>query len=258
MSDDQRVYSDEEFAIILRKATELASRAEVPASSSAGLTLTEMKAAAAQVGFDPALVERAARLLAEGVTASPLERLIGGPLRHDQKAHFPIKLDEHGAARLLSAVRIGAGQSGVGHSSSMGMTWNAGGESLEPLSVAARSGEDGTSVSVALDRRATLLAVAAGSGLTMFLTVLFAVFALYPEAPALGYGGLIAGIGGVFAVARGYWASSTRKARERISAVMDDIGQTLTQPETQPSSMGTVAESAAAPEPDASEVGTRS
>ena len=28
MSDDQRVYSDEEFALILRRATELASRAE--------------------------------------------------------------------------------------------------------------------------------------------------------------------------------------------------------------------------------------
>jgi hypothetical protein len=64
MSDDQRVYSDEEFALVLRKATELASRAEPRTPSSAGLTLTEMKAAAAQVGLDPALVERAARLLA--------------------------------------------------------------------------------------------------------------------------------------------------------------------------------------------------
>jgi hypothetical protein len=248
MSDDQRIYSDEEFALILRKAAELASRTEAPAASSAGLTLTEMKAAAAQVGFDPALVERAARLLAASATASPLGRLIGGPLRHDHKAHFPIKLDENAAARLLSAVRISAGHSGVGHSSSMGMTWNAG--ELEPLSVTARSGKDGTSVSVAVDRRATLLTVAAGSGITMFLTVLFAVFALYPEAPALGYAGLIAGIGGVFAVARGYWASSTKKVRERVSAVMDDIGQTLAQPESR--------EGAAAPEPDANVVETRS
>ena len=252
MPDDQRVYSDEEFALILRKAAELASRAEAPASSSAGLTLTEMKAAAAQVGFDPALVERAARLLGASATESPLERMIGGPLRHDHTVRFSVKLDEHTAARLLSAVRIGAGQSGVGHSSAMGMTWNAAGGELEPLSVTARSGEDGTSVSVALDRRATLLTVAAGSGVTMFLAVLFAVFALYPAAPALGFGGLIAGIGGVFAVARGYWASSTRKALERISVVMDDIGQTLTQPETQASGLGTVGDGAATPEPDAS------
>ena len=38
MSDEQRVYTDEEFALILRKAAELASRDEVPGSSSTGLT----------------------------------------------------------------------------------------------------------------------------------------------------------------------------------------------------------------------------
>src|SRR5687768_5088687 len=108
MSDDQRVYSDEQFALILRKAAELASGAQPSAPSQSGLTLTEMKAAASQVGFDPALVERAARLLAVGAAASPLERLIGGPLRHEHEARFPIKLDEHRAALLLSAVRISA------------------------------------------------------------------------------------------------------------------------------------------------------
>jgi hypothetical protein len=146
MADDQRVYSDEEFALILRQAAELASRAEGPGPSSAGLTLTEMKAAAAQAGLDPALVERAARLLAAKATASPLERLTGGPLRHDHEARFPIKLDEHRAARLLSAVRISAGQAGssyAGHSSSMGMTWHDGGE-LEALNITARTDEDGT------------------------------------------------------------------------------------------------------------------
>jgi hypothetical protein len=53
MSNDQRVCSDEEFALILRRAAELASRGESPAALSAGLTLTEMKAAAVQVGIDP-------------------------------------------------------------------------------------------------------------------------------------------------------------------------------------------------------------
>ena len=48
MADDQLIYIDEEFALILRQASELASRAEPPGTSSAGFTLTEMKAAAAQ------------------------------------------------------------------------------------------------------------------------------------------------------------------------------------------------------------------
>jgi hypothetical protein len=104
MSDDQRVYSDDEFARILRTAAELASRVEKPGISSNGLTSTEMKSAAAQAGLDPALVERAARLLVIRATASPLERLIGGPLRHEHDARFSIKLDEHNAGDLLPAL----------------------------------------------------------------------------------------------------------------------------------------------------------
>jgi len=255
MSDDQRIYSDEEFALILRTATELANRAEPGATSAVGLTLSEMKAAAAQVGFDPALVERAARLVAVNATASPLERLIGGPLRHHHTARLPIKLDETRAALLLSALRIDAGVAGnkdVGHSGSMGMTWHDGGD-MEALGVTARPAQDGTLVSVVLDRRGTLGVVTMASGITMFLAVLFAVFGLYPEAPVLGYTGLLAGIGGTLALARGYWASSTRKVQERISAVMDTITQTLAQAEAPASSPPAIGDGAAAPAPDATE-----
>jgi hypothetical protein len=232
MSDDQRVYSDDEFALILRTAAELANRFEKPGRSSNGLTLTEMKSAAAQAGLDPALVERAARLLVTRATASPLEQLIGGPFRHEHDAHFSIKLDEHNAARLLSAVRINTDfhSSDPGHSSALGMTWNASGDG-DVLSVAARPGAHGTSVSVVIDRRGTFVLTGVISSLAMFFAVLFAVFALGPEAPWLGYAGLVAGIGGVLAVARNFWASSTRKDRERIGVVMDAIGQTLSQPE---------------------------
>ena len=231
---DERLYSDEEFAVILRKAAELASQAELPARSSAGLTLTEMKTAAAEAGLDPTLVERAARLLTVSDTASPFERLIGGPLRHDHRIHVPTRLDEHTAARLLSAVRIIAGQTGrenAGHSSALGMTWHDGGE-VETLSVSARAEENGTSAFVSLDRRGTLGLVATFSGVAIFLALLFAGSALYPEDPTLGFGGAIVGVGGVLAIARGYWASTTRAARERISAIMDAVGRTLAEPDS--------------------------
>ena len=256
MADDQRVYSDEEFALILRKAAEMASRVESPAASSGGLTLTEMKSAAAQAGLDPALVERAARLLAATATASPLERLTGGPLRHSHEVRFPIKLDEKSAALLLSAVRITASQPGqqdVGHSSSIGMTWHDGGDA-ESLSITARPEVDATAVSVALDRRGTLAVVALSSGIAMFFAVLFGG-SVYSEAPALGVGAGIAGVGGALAVARAYWKSSTRKVRERISAVMDTIEQTLSRPDTNVSELRKVGDGAAAPASDAGDVG---
>jgi hypothetical protein len=233
MSDAERIYSDDEFALILRKTAELASRVEPSGSSSGGLTLSEMKAAAAQAGLDPALVERAVRMLSAKATESPFERLIGGPLRPNNDTRFPVALDERTATRLLSAVRISASQAGgqdVGHSGSMGMTWHDGGE-LEALSVTARPAEDSTSVSVSLDRRGTFAVVAFSSGLAIMVALLAGI-GLSEVNPALGIGASIVGTGGVLAIARGYWASSTRKVQERISGVMDVIGQALIQPKT--------------------------
>lgn len=228
MSDDQRVYSDEEFALILRTAAELASRSEQPSLSSDGFTLAEMQSAAAQVGLDPALVEQAARLLVTRAAASPLERLVGGSFRHQHDARFAVTLDAHTADRLLSAVRINTDfhSADPGHASALGMTWNASGAG-DVLSVVARPSADGTSVSVVIDRRGTFVLVGVVSSLAMFFAVLFSVFALYPEAPALGVGGLVVGIGGILAVARGYWTSSTRKVQARLGTVWDAIGQTI-------------------------------
>lgn len=252
MADGQRVYSDEEFALILHTATELASRAEQPGFSSDGLTLAAMKSAAGQAGFDPALVERAARMLATRASASPLERLIGGPLRHEHDAHFPVKLDEDSAARLLSGVRINAAHfhsSSTGHSSSLGMTWQASGEG-DVLSVVARPDEDGTSVSVVIDRRGTVVL----TGVVSSLAVVFALLGgigLYGEMPLLAPWIPVAGIGATLAGARRFWASSTKKARERIGIFMDAIGQSLVQPEN----LRRVGDDTASSAPDAAVVG---
>lgn len=56
MADEGRIYSDDEFAVILRKAAELASRSETPAVASTGSTLAEITSAAAQAGLDPDLL----------------------------------------------------------------------------------------------------------------------------------------------------------------------------------------------------------
>ena len=107
-------------------------------------------------------------------------------------------------------------------------------------------------MSVVLDRRGTLATISVASGVAMFFAVLFAGSTLYSEAPALGYAGLIAGVGGTLAAARGYWASSTRKVRERISGVMDAIGQAVAEPGTKASGFSEIGEGAAAPKPDPS------
>lgn len=234
MSEDQRIYSDNEFAIILRKATELSSRPERLASSSpsTGLTLHEMKAAASEAGIDPALIERAARMLPTTTVLSPLERLIGGPMRHEQVAQFPISLDENRAARLLSAARISAGAGGgavAGHSSTLGVTWNDGSE-LDALSVTARSGKDGTEVLVAVDRQSTIAASAVFSVIGMVAAGIAGV-AMSELSPLLGLGASAVVAGGVLAGARRYWSTTTRQLHERVMDVMEGIVPVLASPE---------------------------
>lgn len=231
MTNDRRVYSEEEFALILRKAAELAEPADPTSPSASGLSLAEMKAAAAQVGFDPALVERAARMLEADTTRAPSfgERLIGGPARHSAHAHFPVVLDEAGTAKLLGAIRVGVGRSGDGHSSTFGMTWRSAEDAGSVLGLTARADREGTSVTADLDRRKTLVevgAVTAGAGLVAFF-----LGGTVANELAAGYGlaGALIGGGTVLSLARAYWTSSTRAARARLGTVMDSVSGFLSQ-----------------------------
>ncbi|MBL0937703.1 MAG: hypothetical protein IBJ03_02350 [Gemmatimonadaceae bacterium] len=224
MSDDQRVYSDEEFAVILRKASELASQGEGAPAAADGLTLAEIKAAASQAGFDPVLVERAARQLVRSSPASPIERLMGGSLRHQLDSHLAVTLDEESAAKLLAVIRIAAGQTGSyeGHASAMGITWHDGGE-LEALHVSARAVEHGTRVSLVLDRRSTLMVTTLFGGFATMAVVLFGATMYSEIGPTVGMAIAVGGVGGVLATARAFWASSSRKARERMQSILDAI-----------------------------------
>ena len=232
-ADDQRIYSDEEFALILRKAAEETSRTNQPGFAREGLTLAEMKSAAEQAGIDPALVEGAARMLAVRTKASTFERLIGGPLRHERDARFRVKLNEDSAARVLSAVRLNTHyhSANPGDASALGMIWKASGEG-NVLSVVARPDAEGTSVSVVIDRRGMFVLTGALTPVAMFLSLVVAT-GVGSVAPSLTPWLAFAGIGGAVAFARSFWASSSRQAQERIGAIIDTVGQTLIQNESE-------------------------
>jgi hypothetical protein len=185
-----------------------------------------MKAAAAEAGLDPDLVERAARLLPANSASSILERLIGGQLRLKNEAYFRTVLDEPGAAKLLSAVRIEVGPSGEGHSGATGMTWRTSSD-FETFTVTARPDEGGTAVTVALDRGGTLTVTGTVALIGSFMAALAGIGLGSELGPAIGLPVIVSGIGGMLALARGYWASSTRTARDRIARAMDAVSQSL-------------------------------
>lgn len=78
-----RTYSEEELAVILRRAVELQERptGQVPVRSE-GFSLREIQAIAREVGLDPDAVARAAATLTpEG--RSGLARVLGGATSHE-------------------------------------------------------------------------------------------------------------------------------------------------------------------------------
>ena len=94
----------------------------------------------------------------------------------------------------------------------------------------ARPDANGASVSVVIDRQGTFVFTGVVSSLAV-LSAFIAGIGLNDALPLLAPWVTIAGVGGTLAVARSFWASSTRKARERIGALMDAIGQTVVPPE---------------------------
>lgn len=229
IGDDRRVFSDEEFALILRKAAELARPADASSHSAGGLTLAEMKAAAAQAGIEPELVERAARLLTANATAAPsfLERLFGGRARYSSETDVPLVLDEVSLAQLMSAIRISVGRPGEGHSSALGLTWRSSEDGGAILSITAQVHQGSTTVTGELDRRSTLIRFASLTGAGCFMAFLLGGTLASELASGFEFAGALLGVAGVLAVARRNWRSSTRRARDRLSRVMDSVGRFL-------------------------------
>jgi hypothetical protein len=231
MSDSDRGYSEREFALILAKASELAKPrvAGAAAADRPGLTLEEMKAIASEVGLDPDLVARAARLVALDETPSAVERLMGGPMKYRIDAELPNGLNEARANRLLHVIRSAAEERGEGVTDTAGVSWNTVGEGSRVM-VTAHAEGDGTRVRIVADRAGALALTTVFSGLATLMAgivVLVAGKSGAYDSVLLGltlFGG--AGLG-IAATARALWASSGRALRARVAALHDTIERTL-------------------------------
>lgn len=223
MSRDPDRYSDEDLALILHKATELARRSEVRADPSAGLSLEEIKAIGAEVGIDPALIERAARLVPRRSSKTLFERIIGGPWRHRVDLQFPTALTQDGATHLLSAVRAATDKQGQGQADAAGMSWHS-----EPaasrVSVTAHADHEGTNVHVVVDRSTAFIPVAV-MGL---MAMIFWAFVMARDVESLVDLFLyLSPAAGGLAIARALWASSTRAIEERTTALLNAVRRSM-------------------------------
>ncbi len=232
ISQDRKTYTDQEFALILSRASEMSRTSDAGMRSAQGFSMEDMKAAAAEVGLDPALVERAARLAPLEVGPSPFELIIGGPVRYRLDADFDRGLTDESAAHLLSSVRAAAEQQGEGQADSSGMSWHSVGIGSQILVTAHADGNQ-TRVRLVIDRRGSLAAVGMFTligtlGVAMATIVGFEVIEL--QSQLLGWSIFGGAIGGSLAVGRAVWATTARKFRGRLDGLMDTVSRSLALP----------------------------
>ena len=223
MSDEARLYTDQEIALILREAAQSADSPAGTRALSSGLSLEQIKEGAAEAGLDPVLVEQAALRLSQRGSESFFERLAGGPRRHRETISVPAAMSEEVSTRLLSAIRAAAEVQGEGRADASGFSWYAWYRSSR-LSVTAHEDSRGTRIQILVDRTSSIF-------MTLYWTLLAIVMPAWmfvesinsvPEVVALAALPI-----GVLGAARWYWKSSTRSVRERIAVLLEAVRESL-------------------------------
>jgi hypothetical protein len=222
-----RRYSEEEFALILKRASEIQeSSRDVPGTRSGhGLSLDEIQAIAREVGIEPEAVSRAAGLLGSqawkertGLAAA----LFGGPGTYHLGLEVPGRLAPEEYSRILEVIRRVMEHQGEASEVMGGLEWKTVGE-LSAVSVNISPRGESTSIQVVGDRggagAVTFVFPVAGSAILM--GALGGILA--PEsAPAIV--ALVGGcLGSGYLFARTLWARSAKKFQRRLTALMESL-----------------------------------
>lgn len=224
MTEDGRRFTEEEFAEILRRASEMQAR--LPAAGAGeqgepsgaqvapprGMSLGEVESIAREVGIDPVMVRRAATALAaEDVSfqGTSWERFV-------LKRSAAGEMDRDDLVRVLQAVRDATGVPGDTVSRVSGVEWK-GGDVVKTV-VSADSLDGNTELRVAVDATGARILSHLFPGLAGLLTSV-AVGATLEPGVAVGMAILAGGVGTGLGVGHLIWRRVLSRTRENAARV---------------------------------------
>jgi hypothetical protein len=222
-SQNERRYSDREFALILRAAQE-AGAGPAPATPRQGLTLAEIQDVAREVGIDPNRVARAAALLSASRPRA-LIRILGGNPRLRLEHTVPAGLSAADLGRVVDVARKVLDTQGETREVLGGLEWKDRTSAFAPVvSVIPREGE--TVLQASTDGTEAMVALYGGVGLPLGFVITVTLGKLFFGVSDLGVLTAFAlGMPPAFLVARGLWGRSARKWRGRLFHLMDAMTQ---------------------------------
>ena len=224
IADHRKVYSEDDFAIILAKAAELSPESSSHDTPPHSLSLAEMKSIASEVGLDPELIERAAHLVPAARRQTVLGRLFGGPLSSSVELLIPVPLTQEGAQQLLSLARATLLTRGKGEATSTGMFFSSL-EGWQKVFISANHDGASTLIRIVVDnRRRLVIPILLGPAL-LVIAMAFAVANTGPSDPSTPLPVIVL-VGGIATIAGWLW-TSVRKAVHRTLGTLDDLVDVL-------------------------------
>jgi len=221
MSDTDRKYTEEEFALILRKAAEIQD-GPGGADVGAGISLDEIRTIAREVGIEVAAVDRAAALLPRAASRGALARIMGGPTSYRLESEVRGAVGEADLPRILDAVRRAADHHGRVEYGPGGFEWSTVGE-VSRIHVTTLPAENGTHIRVTADRNGA-------SVVTFFFNLLGWMVAagitgavVDPDSAAVGAAILSGGVLGGLVQGRVVWAWTTKTIRGKLQRIMTAV-----------------------------------
>lgn len=220
-------YSEEEFALILRKASEIQDtrKGGGGGGTGEGLTLEEIQSIAGEAGIDPGAISRAAALLGTleweektGLAA----RIFGSPGKYNLSFEVAGRLPPEELGRILELIRKEAAHQGRAAEVLGGVEWKTVGE-LSAINVNITPRGDSTSIQIVGDRSGaggvTFIFPMAGAAI-----LVGALGAAFEPTSAVGIVSLVSGVlGSGFLFARTLWSISGGKFHRKLARLMNSL-----------------------------------
>ncbi|MBT8396794.1 MAG: hypothetical protein HKO65_03050 [Gemmatimonadetes bacterium] len=221
-NQDERRYSDEEFAVILRTASETpeALPPTLPPDSQDGLTLSEITEIAQEVGIDPEKVSRAAALLPPSET-SALTKLIGGGPRYRMECTAQGAVPTEELRRVVEVARTTTGIQGETREVLGGVEWTGStGTTGYGVSVTPRGDE--THLQASANHTEVMAGIYGGVGMGVMGAISLTLAKLvFGESDAGIIASILSGAPAGFLVARTVWTRSAKRYRRRLLHLLD-------------------------------------
>jgi hypothetical protein len=236
---DEPRFTEEQFALVLRKALELQDRPGAAGRRHGGLTLAEMQAIAGEVGVDPELVARAATLVPHARGRTVAERILGGSTRAHLEYRCTATLAAEEMGSVVDRVRRVLDHQGKVTQVLDGVTWETVGEPSQ-LYVTLRPLEKGTDVQIRADRGAAFI-------MTWFLTLTFFLILAGATGGAVDPQSILEGmmlfgtfVAGALGTSRMIWARNSRIFEAKLQALLEAVSHEMEEAAERPPTNDTV------------------